>query len=156
MRAMAWAAALLLLVCRTALAGGGFSPAAPVNLAYTLPAAMEAGQAADINLTVTTPMTSGELVVEIARSAGVTLQCSRLQRFDLGATPSPVAVTLEVVPSAAAERFLVLEITVDTPAGPLSRNFRITLPGDAGGVQPQQSFQRRRDGMVILPAESSP
>lgn len=107
---------------------GSLSPSAPVQLRYTPPEQAPVGTPLTIELQLTTPLQQGELVVEVARQAGVTLLSPTATSVELSGLEQPVRIPLELVPETAGERFVVLLVSVQTGAGPLSRTFRIDLP----------------------------
>lgn len=147
---------LLLAACgRAPQAGverGSPSPSAPVQLSYELPDEVAAGQHLTIDLALTTPLTSGELDVAVTGQQGVTLLGSAGSRVDLALNPQrPIALHLDVLPGPAdGERYLILEVSIETAMGPQSRMFRITLPG---GSRPADEGAVDSDGLKILPAE---
>jgi hypothetical protein len=134
-----------------AAARGSLSPSAPVELSYRLPERAPAGAPLTIDLSITTPLTGGELGVEVVKHAGVELQSAPLQRFDLAAAARPLQTPLELLPGADAERYVVLLISVDSPLGRLSRSFRISLPDNAAPAA-EQGGGNTEDGMTILPS----
>ena len=118
-------------------ARGSLSPAAPVNLDYSIAAAPTSNQQNSVSIEITTRLNQGSLLVEIAKQQGVTLLCETQRRFDLGNTVRPIKLTLPVLLGQQGERYLIVLLTVDTQMGPLSRSFRIDLSAPVESETPQ-------------------
>lgn len=106
---------------------GSLSPSAPVNLQYTVPGPLAADQPASIEVTLTTPLTSGAMVVVVDKAVGATLLGPAQYRIDLAGVAQPIPLTLKVLPAAVADRYLVLLVMLDSEFGPMSATFRIDL-----------------------------
>ena len=107
---------------------GSPSPSAPVQLRYQLPERAPVGTPLAVELQLTTPLQQGELLVEVAKQAGLSLLGAAAHSVELSGQAQPIRLVLEVLPEAGAERYLVLLVTVHTESGPLARTFRIDLP----------------------------
>jgi hypothetical protein len=103
------------------------SPSAPVNLTYRIDGNTVAGQPIKIDIEIITRLTSGTLLVEVAKQEGAATMGETTQRIDLATAPHPIALHMQAVPLGIGEHTLVLLLTVDTPMGPMSRSFRVDL-----------------------------
>lgn len=104
---------------------GSFSPSAPVNLTYRVDSGD--GQSLQIDIEISTRLTSGILLVEVAKQEGAALIGEAVQRIDLTSAERPIALKMQATPLGEGEHFLVLLLTVGTEMGPMSRSFRIDL-----------------------------
>lgn len=104
---------------------GSLSPSAPVNLIYRVDSSD--AQSLHIDIAITTRLTSGILLVEVAKQEGAALIGEAVRRIDLTVAENPIALTMHATPLGEGEHFLVLLLTVETDMGPMSRSFRIDL-----------------------------
>ncbi|HET8709953.1 MAG TPA: hypothetical protein VFM32_01155 [Spongiibacteraceae bacterium] len=115
-------------------ARGSLSPAAPVSLSYQIEGAADA-QPLHVNLVINTRLTSGALLVEVARQEGAQVLGETARRIDLAAAARPIALQMQVLPVGTGEHFLALLLTVETEMGPMSRSFRVDLTPASGNAQ---------------------
>ena len=147
MRWMVFLGALLMAACtqsqpaaavRAGLAPtprGSLSPSAPVNLTYRVENGA-AGQPQRIDIAISTRLTSGTLLVEVAKQEGAAAMGETTQRIDLASAAHPIALPMQATLLGTGEHYLVLLLTVDTEMGPMSRSFRIDLsPTDPSTAQ---------------------
>ena len=144
MRWIAFLGALLMAACSQSqpvrtdsmpAARGSLSPAAPVNLTYQVEQGA-AGQPQRIDIAINTRLTSGALLVEVAKQEGAAAMGEITQRIDLAHAAHPIAMQMQATLLGAGEHYLVLLLTIDTEMGPMSRSFRIDLaPADSGATQ---------------------
>lgn len=106
---------------------GSFSPSAPVRLDYELPDVLPTSGPFDIPLSLSTPVTTGQLVFEVARSEGVSVVDGASRRFDLAGATQPFTHVLKVALIAGVERYVIVVLSVDGPVGMQSRSYRIDL-----------------------------
>lgn len=106
---------------------GSLSPSAPVNLTYRINGDAIAGQPVKVDIEITTRLTSGTLLVEVAKQEGAVAIGSLTPRIDLATATHPIVLQMQATLLGTGEHYLVLLLTVDTPMGPMSRSFRIDL-----------------------------
>lgn len=111
------------------------SPSAPVNLTYQVESVV-AGQPQRVDLSISTRLKSGMLLVEVAKKEGADVIGDSIYRIDLATAQSPIQLQLQTIQLGAGEHFLVLLLSVETEMGPMSRSFRIDL-APAAGSEPQ-------------------
>lgn len=132
---------------------GSPSPSAPVQLVYALPEQIPAGSRFTLNLTVTTPLEQGELLMEVAAQEGVSVTGGALARVDLTTAQRPLELAVQALAGSAAERYLVVQVTVHTELGPLSRSFRIALPDAVPAAPVEHDTEGAEQGIKLLPAD---
>lgn len=107
-------------------AKGSLSPSAPINLTYQVENTAS-GQPQRIDIVINTRLTSGTLLIEVAKQEGAEAIGAATQRIDLASVARPITAQIQALQLGAGEHFLVLLLTVDTEMGPMSRSFRIDL-----------------------------
>lgn len=107
---------------------GSPAPSAPIELDYRMPDSAPPGQPLTIMLTLNTPIDSGALIATVTKQVGVTLLGASVQRIDLASAARPLQLPLQLLPSAQAQRSVVIVIAVEVGGEQQSRSFRITLP----------------------------
>ena len=124
---------------------GAFSPSVPVSMDYELPDVIPQSGAFDLPVTVSTPLESGRIVVELLDSKGLSLVSGGNGRYFLHANEHSFEHRFCLTLAADDERYIVVSVTVDGLLGPLSRTYRIDFPlADTEGAQQGVKASTRR------------
>lgn len=111
---------------RAANTRGSLSPSAPINLTYQVEKTI-AGQSQRIDMTISTRLSSGTLLLEVAKQEGAEIIGDPTRRIDLAMAARPITLHMQAIQLGEGEHFLVLLLTIETEMGPMSRSFRIDL-----------------------------
>ena len=104
------------------------APSAPIELDYQMPVNAPPDQTLTIDLVLSTSLDSGDMVVSVTKQVGITLLSDAVRHIDLAQATRPLRLPLEILPSAAAQRSLVMLVSVGVGGEQQARSFLISLP----------------------------
>lgn len=104
---------------------GTLSPSPPLRLEYELPEVLLANGEIVLPLTLTTPLTAGELQFQVVSSVGLMVVEGGTARFNLSGATQPFVHPLKLQLSSEAARYAIVLLSAHSQIGEFSRSYRI-------------------------------